>query len=270
MDNDVRIWDPNTGKPICKTMKGHTKPITALTWEPMLTAGVNPIRVASASKDNTIRVWDVLRGSCLFSFTGHTQPIRALKWGGVGLIYSGSQDRSVRAWSVADKKLFRLMDGHAHWVNTLTTNTEYALRQGCYDHTGKNPNLTDDEKMAKCKEHYTKIITNTNNQEYLVSGSDDFTLYLWKPQETGKPITRMTGHQQPVNFIQYSPDGNLIASASFDKSVRIWNGLNGKFLMVFRAHVQSVYQVAWSADSRMLVSSSKDSTIKLWNLKTKK
>lgn len=268
MDCDVRIWDPETGKPLCKTLKGHTKPVTALAWEPMV-YGVNPTRIASASKDGTIRVWDVITGTCLFSLTGHTQPIRALKWGGAGLIYSGSQDRSVRAWSVKDKKLFRVMEGHAHWVNSLTTNTEYALRQGCYDHTGKQ-NLTDEEKLEKAREAYAKAVANTNGQEYLVSASDDFTLYLWKPQETAKPVTRMTGHQQPVNYICFSPDGSMIASASFDKSVRIWNGLNGKFLMVFRAHVQSVYQCAWSADSRMLISSSKDSTIKLWNLKQKK
>ncbi len=110
-----------------------------------------------------------------------------------------------------------------------------------------------------------------------------------------------TGHQQPVNFVAYSPDGRLIASASFDNSVRLWHGTTGKFLAVFRGHVQAVYQVrwhdsrpararwqrpgcvglslhrlnaasptlqvCWSADSRLVASSSKDSTIKARGLR---
>lgn len=52
------------------------------------------------------------------------------------------------------------------------------------------------------------------------------------------------------------------ASASFDKSVRLWNAQNGAFVCTFRGHVQAVYTLAWSADSRLIVSGSKDSTLK--------
>ena len=42
-----------------------------------------------------------------------------------------------------------------------------------------------------------------------------------------KPVARMTGHMQPVNHVAFSPDGSMIASASFDKSVKIWDGRTG-------------------------------------------
>ena len=45
-----------------------------------------------------------------------------------------------------------------------------------------------------------------------------------------KPLANMTGHQQLVNDVKFSPDARLIASASFDKSVRLWNGTNGQFM----------------------------------------
>lgn len=54
----------------------------------------------------------------------------------------------------------------------------------------------------------------------------------------------------------------LFASASFDKSIRLWRASDGAFICTFRGHVQAVYSVAWSADSRLLVSGSKDSTLK--------
>lgn len=64
--------------------------------------------------------------------------------------------------------------------------------------------------------------------ERLVSGSDDFTMFLWNPAEDKKPVARMTGHQALVNEVLFSPDTRLIASASFDKSIKIWDGKTGK------------------------------------------
>lgn len=95
-----------------------------------------------------------------------------------------------------------------------------------------------------------------------MSGSDDFTLFLWEPEKSAKPIARLTGHQQLVNDVKFSPDGRIIASASFDKSIKLWESRTGKFLGVLRGHVQAVYVIAWSADSRLLVSGSADSTLK--------
>jgi ribosome assembly protein 4 len=72
----------------------------------------------------------------------------------------------------------------------------------------------------------------------------------------------MTGHQQLVNDVKFSPNGHIIASASFDKSIKLWNSNNGIFMGTLRGHVKGVYLLAWSADSRLLVSCSGDSTIK--------
>lgn len=72
----------------------------------------------------------------------------------------------------------------------------------------------------------------------------------------------MSGHQQLINDVKFSPNGRLIASASFDKSIKLWDGNTGKFVGVLRGHVQRVYTIAWSADSRLLVSGSADSTLK--------
>ena len=104
-----------------------------------------------------------------------------------------------------------------------------------------------------------------------MSGSDDFTMFLWSsPTKSKQPTQRMTGHKNLVNQVQFSPDGQWIASASFDKSVKLWNGITGQFVTSFFGHVASVYQVSWSADSRLICSGSKDSTLKLWDVKQKK
>ena len=61
----------------------------------------------------------------------------------------------------------------------------------------------------------------------------------------------------------FSPNGRKIASASFDKSVKVWDGKSGKFVSTLRGHVRAVYQVSWSADGKLLVSGSSDSTVKV-------
>ncbi len=86
------------------------------------------------------------------------------------------------------------------------------------------------------------MLKSCGGSELLVSGSDDFSLFLWRPDSEKKPLVRMTGHQQLVNDVKFSPDSRFVASASFDKSVRLWDGRTGKFLAVLRGHVQVIAQ----------------------------
>lgn len=69
--------------------------------------------------------------------------------------------------------------------------------------------------------------------------------------------------QPHIVQVQFSPDGRWIATASFDKAVKLWDGQKGGFVATLRGHVGPVYQLAWSSDSRLLVSGSKDSTLKV-------
>lgn len=53
----------------------------------------------------------------------------------------------------------------------------------------------------------------------------------------------LVAFQQLVNHVYFSPDGQWVASASFDKSVKLWSGATGKFIAAFRGHVGPVYQI---------------------------
>mmetsp|Transcript_4139 Transcript_4139/g.12451 ORF Transcript_4139/g.12451 Transcript_4139/m.12451 type:complete len:471 (+) Transcript_4139:149-1561(+) len=268
MDAKVIIWSPVDAKPV-RQLSGHRKWITAISWEPLhRSVSGRSQRLASSSKDCSVRIWNAQTGTCELVLTTHTAAVTCVRWGGEGLVYSSSQDRTIKVWEASTGKIVRSLDGHGHWVNTMALSTDYALRCGAFDHSGKALPGNDEESKRLAEERY--IETSRGRPERLVSGSDDFTLHLWEPASSKKSLARMTGHQQLVNMVSFSPNQNYIASASFDKSVRLWEAASGKFVATLRGHVAAVYQVAWSADSRLLLSSSKDSTVKVWELRTRK
>lgn len=275
MDSAVKVWDPETGK-LHANLAGHRQCVTSLAWEPLHMAGtggpsgttpsLNP-RLATASKDGTCRIWDVTLKRTLFTLGGHTHPIMCVKWGGEGLIYTASRDKTIKVWDAKDGKLVRSLEGHAHWVNHLALSTEAALRTGAHDERGRRYTSKEEAREA-ARERWEKL--KGSKPERLVSCSDDFTMFLWEPSTTKKPLARMTGHQQPVTHVSFSPNGMYIASSSFDKSIKLWDGMAGNFLATLRGHVGPVYQNCFSPDSRLLVSGSKDTTLKVWDMRTKK
>lgn len=228
MDNTVRLWDANTGKSLGNPMKGHTKWITSLAWEPYHLQTLENPRVASASKDATVRIWNVTIKRVELVLSGHKDTVSCVKWGGTGNIYTASHDKTVKVWSAKDGRLIHTLNSHAHWVNHLALSTDFVLRTAYHDHTGHVPEGTA-EKRARAKQRFTTTATTGGEiVERLVTASDDFTMYLWEPMKSTKPLARLLGHQKLVNHVTFSPDGLYIASAGFDNHVKLWNARDGK------------------------------------------
>lgn len=85
---------------------------------------------------------------------------------------------------------------------------------------------------------------------------------------TGQEITTLKGHNNRVNFLTISPDGQTLVSGSEDKTVKIWNLATGQEVRTLTGHSHSIHTLAISGDGKTLVDGSGDNTMKLWNLVT--
>jgi WD40 repeat protein len=75
----------------------------------------------------------------------------------------------------------------------------------------------------------------------------------------------LEGHSGPVLSVSFSPDSQLLASASVDKTIKLWDPPTGELRQTLDRHSDVVEYVYFSPDSQLLASASNDKTIKLWD-----
>ena len=94
-------------------------------------------------------------------------------------------------------------------------------------------------------------------------GLSDFWLL---DAETGETKAVLADHVFRVNDVEYSPDGSLLASASNDTGVGLWNVSDGVLLRLLHGHRMQAAAVAFSPDGATLASGSQDGELLLWNV----
>jgi len=115
----------------------------------------------------------------------------------------------------------------------------------------------------------------TDSSIQVVSGSRDGTLVSWAAAETRNsvedsyavPTRRLEGHTGFVQDVALTNNAEYALSASWDKSLRLWNLKSGACLGKFIGHSKDVLTTAFSPDNRHILSGGRDNKLKIWNVK---
>ena len=248
----VHVYDSKT-LGCLDTLTGHTEAVLSLDCTRALFGSKNVDLLASGSKDNTVRLWDISnvpddKGSCVAVGTGHVSAVTGVAFsnGGSFLVSSGA-DKLLRVWDVS-----RVLETMKNSSTAAETQSESPL-----------------PALAAIPAHDKDInaVCISPNDQIVASASQDKTIKLWRMPDL-TPVTVLRGHRRGVWSIAFSPVDQAIASASGDKTIKMWNIKDGSCIRTFEGHMASVLKVQFLSAGTQLLSAGADGLIKLWNVRT--
>ena len=248
------------------SLEGHSNSVRSVVFSP------DGKTLASASSDNTIKLWHLETQKPIATLIGHSNLVNSVAFSFDGLILaSASDDNTIKLWHLETQKRIATLTGHSDLVNSVAFSPDSkTLASASDDKTIKLWHL-ETQKLITTLRHSNEVrsVAFSPDGKTLASTSDDHTIKLW-PLQSQKPIATLTGHSSKVNSVAFSPDGLTLASVSSDKTIKLWHLQSQKLIATLTGHSSWVYSVAFSPDALTLASASLDKTIKLWNLESKK
>ena len=248
---------------LIRDLVGHTGWVKACAVTP------DGRRVVSASRDRTLRVWEIESGRTLVTLKGHLSWVNACAVTPDGQrVVSASGDGTLKVWDLESGLAVATMKSHAHGVNACAVTPDgQRVVSASGDGTLKMWELRTGRALATLEDRATEMLVCavTPDGRRLVSASEDKTLRVWN-LESGQALVTLKGHAGRVNACAVTPDSRRVVSASEDKTLRLWDLRDGGALGVLVGHGDEVTACAVTPDGRRVVSASRDHTLKVWDL----
>lgn len=256
--------------------RGHENGVTDLAFSP------SGDFLVSSSLDGTIRLWNVKTGKFERKIYSQTDEIYALAVSADGnFVGSTGYERRVIISKIKNGETAHTLSGFDNWSQAVAFSPD--SKKIAASGTNGNVGIWDvgSGKLIRSLESkkWQTALAWSPDGKYLAGGSVGLT--LWET-ESGKLVKNFDGHNAAIRGITFSSDGKMLASASLDKTARIWNAESGALLKTIEPkgliqfapdgktynneYKLPVLAVAFSPDGKQLATGGADRLVQLWDV----
>jgi WD40 repeat protein len=277
-DGSIKLWQNGA---LLTTLSSHQSAVKSLSFSP------DGQTLVSGGYDNKIRIWQKGNSTTITNLEGHQDSINHLIFSpDSNLILTGSRDQSVKFWH-PDGSLIKTIEGD----QSLSADEQLAQDAWNYTTGLSTPKIssvvnisadgkvivTSNKKNMSFWNRKGELINSVENSNVNVNGNTQFspdgktiawidsqnhTVRIWSIE--GKELAVLKGHTNLIRQVDFSSDGQLIATVSDDLTVKIWKP-DGTLLKSFNTNNGYNYGLKFSPDNQKIATSGSDK-IQLWNL----
>ncbi|XP_071941621.1 uncharacterized protein [Antedon mediterranea] len=264
-DNKYLKQNWNSGQCREKDLKGHTAKVLTVAYD-----GKN--RLASGSKDTTIKIWDAKSDKLLQTLKGHMKGVWCLQFFTANLLVSGSYDCTIKVWNLRTGSCSRTLYGHQGpvWAMVRKQNILVSTSQ---DKTAKIWHIGRCMLQHTLTGHTQAVFCVDMDDEcsIVITGSADRSIRIWS-RESGQQ-TKVIWASQSTSIMSISYHHGYIA-CSVSEIISLWRIDTGSCIRTYDEHEKRVESLKIRVDNAsdpdnplgLLVSAGQDGQIKYWDI----
>ena len=266
-DGVVKVWDLTTRDEIWQTV-AHENIVKSMVW-------TRDKKLLSCAADRTVKLWDP------YSTASNTPPLAT--WLGNGAFTSITHHRHLPNFAVSSSSIYIYDISRPNsnpsqslaWPTQVDTITSLSFNQtetSILASTASDRSLILYDLRTSSPLHKSILTLSANKVAWnpmeafnLAVASEDHNIYLFDMRNLKRALNVLKDHVAAVMDIDFSPTGEELVSASYDRTVRLWSRQKGHSRDIYHTkRMQRVFSCAWTPDNAYILSGSDDGNVRLW------